>query len=127
MFLIFHVFLNKQDRGLKVPLAPSVALASCLPDQCTCPSAWSLPGGPKSSYPIDDDPGHIFVGWPQSVRELSVEVQELHATVPPSTLHDGIWGHLWRIDLQALRAGGELVSRGIASASSLLSPQRSSF
>ena len=52
-------------------------------------------------FPIDDDPGHIFVGWPQSVRELSVEVQELHATVPPSTLHDGIWGHLWRIDLQA--------------------------
>lgn len=106
MLIFFHVFLNKQDTGLTGPLAPILALASCLPDQCTRPSAWFLPGGPRSSYPIDDDPGHVCVGWPQSIRELSIDVQELRATVPQSTLHDGIRGHLWRIDLQALTANG---------------------
>lgn len=66
------------------------------------------------------------MGWLQSVRELGIDVQELHATVPCGTLHDGVRGHLWSIDLQALRAEGLLAGWGVVSASSLLSPQRSS-
>lgn len=89
-------------------MALNLASASFLADRWVHPSPWSLPGGQpesyKCSYPIDDDPRHILVGWLQSICKLGVHVQELCATVPHCTFHDGVWGHLWGIDLQALRA-----------------------
>lgn len=44
------------------------------------------------------------MGRLQSVCKLGIHVQELCAAVPHGTLHDGIWGLLRGIDLQALRA-----------------------
>lgn len=60
--------------------------------------------GCKNSYPIDDDPGHILVGRLQGIGKLGIDMQKLHAPVPHCALHDGVRGHLWGIDLQALRA-----------------------
>lgn len=41
------------------------------------------------------------MGWLQSIRKLGIHVQELHATVPQCTFHDGVGGHFWGIELQA--------------------------
>lgn len=62
------------------------------------------------------------MGWLQSIRKLGIHVQELHATVPQCTLHDGVGGHFWGIELQALRAEGGPVSLNFLPAISPITP-----
>lgn len=61
------------------------------------------------------------MGRLQRVCKLGVHVQELCAAVPHCTIHDGTWGHLRGVDLQALRAEGGQGALAISS----LSPQQS--
>lgn len=42
------------------------------------------------------------MGRLQGICKLGIDVQELEAAVPRGALHDGVRGHLWGVDLQAL-------------------------
>lgn len=62
---------------------------------------------PLLPYPVDEDPGHVFVRGVQRLGQLGVAVHQVSPCVPLHAGGDAVRVQLRGVDLQALGGDGE--------------------